>query len=985
MKHPKRKQIAAAVMIVLLVCVLALGYTRYHMLEGAWENDRDAEMKMEGIRLTMTNLIEAQKQATTDYVEQLIDHVDLLALPLREIVRRDGDDAIRNYEVGCVVRFDEEEGLILPQDEGAPIPLLEAVDYDGGVLADVEFSKPFAGKTDIFWAHMPSDPDGENILCVSRRLYRLYYYIYYTPESDAETFIRSRADTTGVMENIENVYGCYILGGYEKDSDLQLFYGSDIFRDYLAGSPTASSLGISLKEDKGGFSPIRIGGSDYLYTVSDRMAMPVFGDNVRIIYVIPDNTHAARTFGISVILLATLVIFLALTVRVLASIRLVRREIITESQRRRCSAGRTRMTAIFLGALGFAAVFCISIFADTLSGLYYSTGNCSGALETLFSMMDENSNREQTAVRQREEQYLGYAGQIAQFLSSYPDVSSPEQLGEMSASIGADYLMIFDDEGNEVMSDSRFVNLSYGADETSSTYDFRRLIMGVKSIVHDPCEDEDTGLVRQLIGVSMEDDDISDGYASLIVALIPEDGSSLLTREDMMLSLTYAGSMMIAIDKETCIIEDSTDPELKGKNAVDLGIDPEKIHGEFMDFFSLGGTKWYGCSSEKDGLVFYYAIGLESVFFHVFRDGLLCGAMFLAAYAVLAVLLLVGYTEKNIDDFGARVMDDRDEPILKIPEETDGLWFWNLLERIRDWWLCKNPAQKAWFVSQVVTGVGLIALLFAAGWDSGNRGEFSVIAYVFGNQWTYGFNLFALTKIAFIILGAVLLILCVRSLFGLLGSMLEKRGKTICRLLGSFLRYFIVIAALYFSLEALGFDTRTLLASLGILSLALSLGSKDLVADLLSGVTLVFSDEYQIGDIVEIGGFRGRVSEIGVRTTTLVDGKGGIKNINNQHVSNVLNLSRMNSVYTMQISVSSDQPLDEIETVLKRELSAIGSRIPEILNGPTYRGVTGFAPDGVTLAIAADCREEDMPVVSAKMIAAIKRLLERYQFTATVK
>ena len=108
MKRPKRKQIIAAVMIVLLVCLLALGYARYNKMEGAWENDRDAEMKMEGIRLTMANLIETQKPATTDYVEQLNDHVDLLAVPLREIVRRDGDDAIRNYEFGCVVRSDEE-------------------------------------------------------------------------------------------------------------------------------------------------------------------------------------------------------------------------------------------------------------------------------------------------------------------------------------------------------------------------------------------------------------------------------------------------------------------------------------------------------------------------------------------------------------------------------------------------------------------------------------------------------------------------------------------------------------------------------------------------------------------------------------------------------------------------------------------------------------------------------------------------------------
>jgi small-conductance mechanosensitive channel len=278
------------------------------------------------------------------------------------------------------------------------------------------------------------------------------------------------------------------------------------------------------------------------------------------------------------------------------------------------------------------------------------------------------------------------------------------------------------------------------------------------------------------------------------------------------------------------------------------------------------------------------------------------------------------------------------------------------------------------FVSGFVASAGL--LMLTSGLGGRGAGGAEIISYVMSGRWTPGLNIFALTRIVLLIEGAVLAILIVGAVAGLISTMMEAKGRTITKLLGSLLQYIIAIVALFGAFDALGFDTRTLLASLGVFSLAISLGAKDLVSDIFSGVGLVFSGEYQIGDIVQIDGFKGRVWEIGVRSTMLVSMDGHIKNINNRDISNVTNLSRLNTWYTMQISVNYHQPLDQVEDILARELPAIGKNIDEITQGPIYRGITQVGSGKVTLALAAECREQDLTAVRSKLNLTILRLFE---------
>ena len=104
---------------------------------------------------------------------------------------------------------------------------------------------------------------------------------------------------------------------------------------------------------------------------------------------------------------------------------------------------------------------------------------------------------------------------------------------------------------------------------------------------------------------------------------------------------------------------------------------------------------------------------------------------------------------------------------------------------------------------------------------------------------------------------------------------------------------------------------------------------------------------------------------------------GNIKCISNRNVSNVTNLSRMDSWYTLQISVRYDQPLNQIEDMLMRELPAIGEGIHEIIEGPVCRGITAAGSGKATLSLAAECSGQDLGAVRSKLNLAILRIFER--------
>ena len=204
----------------------------------------------------------------------------------------------------------------------------------------------------------------------------------------------------------------------------------------------------------------------------------------------------------------------------------------------------------------------------------------------------------------------------------------------------------------------------------------------------------------------------------------------------------------------------------------------------------------------------------------------------------------------------------------------------------------------------------------------------------------------------------------------------SKKGKTISRLIVSFLKWVIALSAVFFIMYAWNADTKTVLAGAGVLTLIIGLGSQSLVADILAGIFIVFEGEFQVGDIVIIDGWRGEVREIGVRTTKLLDAGGNIKIVNNSEIKTIINQTQELSLAKAYVAVSYGARIEKIESVIADNLGTFKEKIPEIVEGPFYKGVSELGESGVTLLFVAKCKEDDIYQVQRDMNREIKIMFD---------
>ena len=229
-------------------------------------------------------------------------------------------------------------------------------------------------------------------------------------------------------------------------------------------------------------------------------------------------------------------------------------------------------------------------------------------------------------------------------------------------------------------------------------------------------------------------------------------------------------------------------------------------------------------------------------------------------------------------------------------------------------------------------------------------------------------------KVIFIvyIVGKILQFILTKALSG------SNKGITASKLICSFIKYAVAIVAILALLSAWGVDTATLVASAGILSLVVGLGAQSLIADIIAGLFTIFEGEYQVGDIVVIDGWRGTVEEIGIRSTRVVDAGGNTKIINNSEIKTVINQTQHLSVVSTIISIEYGENLPKVELIIRDNIDRIKASIPQIVEGPFYKGVTALGANSVDLLFMSNCKEEDYFPVSRAMNRELKLLFDEY-------
>ena len=189
----------------------------------------------------------------------------------------------------------------------------------------------------------------------------------------------------------------------------------------------------------------------------------------------------------------------------------------------------------------------------------------------------------------------------------------------------------------------------------------------------------------------------------------------------------------------------------------------------------------------------------------------------------------------------------------------------------------------------------------------------------------------------------------------------ERKGMTYVSLLSSLIRYVAALVILCWGLSILGVNVNAIVASVGIVALIVGFGAESLVADMVTGVFLLFENQYNVGDIVEVNGFRGTVKAIGIRTTSIMDAGDNIKIINNSEMKNILNRSDNISRAVSDIAIPYETDLEALEAKLPGLMAEILQKRSEVmLTEPRYLGVQQLAESSVILRFVVEVVEKDI-------------------------
>ena len=205
-----------------------------------------------------------------------------------------------------------------------------------------------------------------------------------------------------------------------------------------------------------------------------------------------------------------------------------------------------------------------------------------------------------------------------------------------------------------------------------------------------------------------------------------------------------------------------------------------------------------------------------------------------------------------------------------------------------------------------------------------------------------------------------------------------KQGRAILDLTCSLIKYAAVILLVFFVLKTMGVDTTAILAGIGILGLVVGLGAQPLIADIIAGLFIVFEKLFEVGDIIVVDGFRGSVKEVGIRTTKIEDAGGNIKIVNNSDIKTLVNMTQALSVASCEMCIEYGESLERVEAILKDNLDKVKEAIPEIIEGPFYKGVSALADSSVNLKFIAKCEEGSRYQVERDLNRQFKLLFDKH-------
>ena len=911
-------------------------------------------MKLESINRMVADLSASLSDAEQKAVSQYEVNVELTAAALSHSIADTKDDAIRTYRDSAVVKIQKGK-VTAPED----------ADLIYGLTADF-----FERENGYFSA--PSDPS--TLIVYSRIGTTPYYYLEWYKNTVLADIVKDAASFNSVIKEAEAAYGSKILLVRKEaasETGMTVLYCSEDFSAYK----NTDMMGLTAEEIRQsvGSSPqsLELDGVTYIYSVGEIPSL----DGYAILLVHETDIIRQSADQLSGMVSILILILSGMICTGLSLYGYALKHAADRDNQDRYQPASMRKAAVIFGIGGLLFMGVSSLYLYSLNGLHEAAVNGREALDMLDKRIVMNLSRDSTGIRSTIASYIDYGDRISEILDYDPKLRDVTSLEEFAECIQASSITLYDHTGKETVSSGSYIDMYLGTDPKSTTYDFRRILKGVPYIIHEAETDEITGLTQVRIGIRITDASAPGKYGVMLISLDPSvvDQTPSEVINSVLHYMSEEETLLLIAESGSGTILASSDSDLTGKDIYSIGMGESDLTGGLMKNAIWENGQYFVMSSLLDDPVItegaerfdhsvaYYAVSRNVTNYGVFGTVVNCCVAFIVIYGLLVWFILREYTDQFYIE-----CKSRKAPSPEAASEAAGKSkraglagkLWGTLFGPESYWGTRRPEQRGFIVMEAILFLFLLQQIPLLSGRAGHQD--SLYYYILKGIWGRGINLFAIARILILAGEMMLGVILVSFLLGILGRQMGKKGWTVCRLLVNVIQYLALATFIGLALYYLGVEKTTLLAALSILSLAVSLGSQGLIADIIAGLSIIMEGAFDVGDIVAIGDQTGTVLEIGVRTTRILCPGNDIMVIGNQEIKAIINKSRENTVFDISVSVRPDAPVDEIRELLDRELPVIGAGNSKILRGPVFDGITRIRDGRMTLSIKTECKQADV-------------------------
>ncbi|MGY1673727.1 mechanosensitive ion channel family protein [Geodermatophilus sp. SYSU D00710] len=202
-----------------------------------------------------------------------------------------------------------------------------------------------------------------------------------------------------------------------------------------------------------------------------------------------------------------------------------------------------------------------------------------------------------------------------------------------------------------------------------------------------------------------------------------------------------------------------------------------------------------------------------------------------------------------------------------------------------------------------------------------------------------------------------------------------QRAEAIGSVLRSFASFVILGIAVVLVLGELGIDLAPIVASAGVVGVALGFGAQNLVKDFIAGIGIILEDQYGVGDVVDLGEASGTVEAVGLRITRLRDVNGVVWYARNGEILRVGNKSQGYAQVVIDMPVAHDTDLERCRTVMQEVADAMYAEeewAAVLLAEPESLGVEQILSEGVFMRVQVRSTNADQWRVGRELRMRLK-------------